>query len=199
MELKVVIESRRSIRKFQPDPVPDEYIQELLEAARLAPSGNNIQPWKFVVIKSPESREKLKEYTLGHVAAAPVIIVCCSDLKTYADQRERYEELKAAGALEGLDAPRKTSSYKAPELNRQQLLAYLNLNTAIAVEHIILRATDLGLGSSWVMMFKRKSLASWLELEENIYPLCLVPIGYPTQDPPPRPRKTLEEIIHKVI
>ena len=54
MELKEVIETRRSIRKFKTDPVPEAYIDELLEAARLAPSGGNIQPWRFVVIKSPE-------------------------------------------------------------------------------------------------------------------------------------------------
>jgi len=50
--LKSVIESRRSIRKFLPDPISDEYINEILDAARLAPSGGNIQPWRFVVIKS---------------------------------------------------------------------------------------------------------------------------------------------------
>ncbi|MEN6462571.1 MAG: nitroreductase family protein [Syntrophomonas sp.] len=199
MELKTTIEQRRSIRKFRPEPVPEHWVVEVLEAARLAPSGGNIQPWKYVVIESPEARQKLSQFTLGFVAAAPVVIVCCTDLNAYAEQSKRYKELKESGAFKELAPSSKTASYKAREMDRQQLLSYLNLNTTIAVEHLILRATDLGLGSCWVMMFKRKELAAWLELEEYIYPLCLVPLGFSAESPPQRPRKTLEEIVYKVV
>ncbi len=200
MELKSVIESRRSIRKFLPDSIPDEYINEILDAARLAPSGGNIQPWRFVVIKSPEAREKLKDFTLGFVANAPVIIVCCSDLTADQLKRERLKELTLAGAFEGVvfDAP-KSSSQKSGKMNEDQVRGYINQNTAIAVEHMILRATDLGLGSCWVMMFNRKELARWLQLDNNLYPFCLLPVGFADQKPLPRPRKNLDEIIVKVI
>jgi nitroreductase len=200
MELKSIIESRRSIRKFLPDPIPDEYVNEILDAARQAPSGGNIQPWRFVIIKSPEAREKLKDFTLGFVASAPVIIVCCSDLNANRSYRERYKELRQAGAFEGVvfDAPQ-SSSEKVPSMNEDQIKGYLNLNTAIAVEHMILRATDLGLGSCWVMMFNRQQLASWLQLDNNLYPVCLLPIGFADQKPHSRPRKNLEEIIVKEV
>ncbi len=200
MELKSVIESRRSIRKFLPDPIPDEYINEILDAARLAPSGGNIQPWRFVVIKNPEAREKLHDFTMGFVANAPLTIVCCSDLDASRSYRERYKELRKAGAFEGviLDMP-KSSIQKTDVMNMDQIKGSLNLNTAIAVEHMVLRATDLGLGSCWVMMFNRKELASWLQLDNNLYPFCLLPIGFADQKPLPRPRKNLDEIIVKVI
>ena len=200
MELKAVIESRRSIRKFLPDPIPEEYIHEILEAARLAPSGGNIQPWRFVIIKSKEAREKLKDFTLGFVASAPVIVVCCSDLDSNRSYRERYKELTQSGAFEGVvfDAPQ-SSSERAASMNEDQIRGYTNLNTAIAVENMVLRAADLGLGSCWVMMFNRQELASWLQLDPNIYPVCLLPLGFADQKPHPRPRKTLEEIIIKEV
>lgn len=199
MELQTAIELRRSIRNFRPDPIPDEWVREVLVSARLAPSGGNIQPWKFIVIKSPEAREDLAQYTIGFVAKAPIIIVCCTDLTSYAEQGIRYRELKESGALKELSSPGRTASYKAGEMDRKQLLSYLNLNTTIAVEHLILRATELGLGSCWVMMFKRKELASWLELEDSLYPLCLVPLGFPAESPPQRPRKSLDDITYKVV
>lgn len=200
MELKSVIEARRSIRRFRPDPIPEEHIEQILEAARLAPSGGNTQPWRFVLISSPAAREKLKELTLGFVATAPLTIACCTDLEANRAYRERYRELLQARAFEGvqLKMPEGASPGDAA-MNADQLKGYLNLNTAIAVEHMILRATDLGLGSCWVMMFDRKKLADWLELAPNLVPVCLLPLGYADQQPLPRPRKGLNEIVLKKV
>ena len=80
------IQRRRSIRQFKPDPVPDELINQMLEAARLAPSGGNRQPWRFQIIKEGVLKERLfKEATFGaeHILEAPVIIVCGSELLTF--------------------------------------------------------------------------------------------------------------------
>ena len=202
MELKSAIESRRSIRRFKPDPVPEVYIKALLEAARLAPSGGNIQPWRFVILKSPEARARLSEFTLSFVAAAPVVIACCTDMDAgrLKAQAASYKELRSAGAFAGVNMtmPQSISEQSRPR-SEEQTQGYLHHNTAIAVEHIILRAADLGLGSCWVMMFNRKELAQWLQLPENIHPFCLVPIGYPDQHPPARPRRDLSELIIKEI
>lgn len=200
MELKEVIESRRSIRRFRPDPIPDAYIEQILEAARLAPSGGNVQPWRFVLIQSPEARERLKELTLAFVANAPLTIVCCTDLEANRAYRERYKELLQARAFEGVAMKMpETSESGSTTMNPDQLKGYLNLNTALAVEHMILRATDLGLGSCWVMMFDRRKLRDWLQLEPNLVPVCLLPLGFADQHPNPRPRKSLNEIILRTI
>ena len=84
MELLEAIESRRSIRKFQTKPVVNSLIKELIEAARLAPSGSNLQPTRFVVIKSEEARARLKEASpLPFVSQAPVVIACCADSQSF--------------------------------------------------------------------------------------------------------------------
>ena len=57
-----LVKERRSIRRFKPDPIPDNFIDKIIEVARHAPSGFNMQPWEFVVVKKPELREKIVEY-----------------------------------------------------------------------------------------------------------------------------------------
>ena len=108
MELLKAIQSRRSIRKFKSNEVPNHTIKELLDAARLAPSGSNLQATRFVVIKSPVERMKLKECTpLPFVAHAPVIIACCID-KEAMGRPGQIAQILAAGrdmALMCCDSP----------------------------------------------------------------------------------------------
>ena len=80
MELKEVIEKRKSIRDYEDRPIPEDKLLRVLEAARLAPSGGNRQQWKFVVVRDAEKRQKLFQATGGqaHVGKAPVIIAAVS-------------------------------------------------------------------------------------------------------------------------
>jgi nitroreductase len=82
---KDAIEKRRSIRKFKRKPVPDEQIMALIEAARLAPSASNTQPWRFKIVSDDDTKAKLAEaaYHQSFVAQAPVVLVCCADLQGY--------------------------------------------------------------------------------------------------------------------
>lgn len=199
MELKEVIKRRRSIRKYQAEPVPDEIIYQLLEAARLAPSGTNRQPWRFLIVKNLEARQRLYEaaYHQKFLLEAPVVLVCCADLDTISNTRIRMEELVAAGVF----TPEQIASYPGlnsvpqSEAELKKFVPHLMLNVAIAIEHIILTATDLGLGSCWVQLFNPKAVMQAVNLPPNYVVVALVPIGYPAQDPPARPRIKLEEII----
>lgn len=206
MEVMEAIQSRRSIRKFKEDAVPDEYITEIIEAARLAPSGTNLQPTRFVVIKSKEMREKLSECTpLPFVTKAPVVIACCVDKNSVLTTGERMKELTEAKAFEDTPLDKKTDASKDKDdynkrrsnMSEAALKAYMSLNLAIAVEHMILRATDLGLGSCWIMMVDGEKTKSILELDERYDVVALVPIGYADQAPSQRPRLPLDELIIK--
>jgi len=200
MELVEAIRGRRSIRKFKPDPVPDESIREILEAARLAPSGINIQPWRFVVVKSEEIREKLKTATpLTFVTKAPVIIACCVDTNVFVNASQRARELKEAGAFLGTPLENVDLDEHAKKRRNDKMAAraYLSLNAAIAIDHMTLRAVDLGLGSCWVMMFDQEQVKKVLELDEQFTVVALLPVGYPDQNPAPRPRLAISEILLK--
>lgn len=203
MDVKTAIAERRSIRKYKPDPVPEEVLQELLEAARLAPSGTNHQPWRFIVVKNPEVKKQIQEHSFNQkfLNEAPVLLVCCADISTYAkNTRKRLEELVEAGVFD----KEIISTY--PNANQPMDAATLKgyiphamLNVAIAMENIFLRAVSLGLGSCIVQLMRAKPIAQLLELPEHMIITALMPIGYPDQQPAQRPRLKLEDIIYKVV
>ncbi|SHI20287.1 nitroreductase family protein [Desulfosporosinus lacus] len=202
MELLDAMKARRSIRKFKSDPIPESLITQLIESARLAPSGSNIQPTRFVVIKSDEARRQLGQATpLPFVSQAPVVIACCVSTESFGGLGTRMRELMEAGAftdtpLEKMD----TESYaKRNPMDQATAEAYLRLNAAIAIDHITLRAIDLGLGTCWVMMFDQEKVKQILGLGENYNVVALLPVGYPDQNPTSRPRIELSEILLKEV
>ena len=106
LSTKEAINRRRSIRKFKPDPVPDECITALLESARLALSGCDAQPWRFKVARDPEKKLHLAKaaHDQMFIAEAPVVIVCCADVKGYLD-----------GSVSGIQDLGKIGAVKAPD------------------------------------------------------------------------------------
>ena len=104
MDVKEAISKRRSIRKYQRKEVPLDLIRELIDAARLAPSGSNAQPCRYYLVKDKETREKLKEnqiFEQDFVYQAPVLIVCCSDLQSYRQGIKGWSEENENRATEG--------------------------------------------------------------------------------------------------
>ena len=94
--------------------------------------------------------------------------------------------------------PKKDNSIKS-SVNTKAVKSYLNLNAAIAIEHITLRAVDLGLGSCWVMMYDKEKVKELLGLDENYDVVALLPIGYPNQSPTQRPRFSIDKVSLKEI
>jgi len=201
MDVREAIQKRRSIRRFKTDPVSDDLIQQLLESARLAPSGSNTQPWRFIVVKDAETRKKLQaaSYNQRHVGQAPVIIACCADIKAFGEFPERIDELIAVGAL-----PAKTREVFVPSLKKGgmsadikwHLLIAATGNTDIAIEHMVLQAVELGLGTCWVRWFDDNKVKEILEIPKSIEIIALLPVGYPAEEPPQRPRFGIEKMVY---
>ena len=169
MDVFQVIRDRRSIRKYKDTPVEREKIEQLLDAARLAPSWKNLQCWRFLVLTDPAGKEKVlagfDDDNPGKkgIAAAPVTILVCADPGE-------------SGVENGID--------------------YYIADTAIAFEHLCLAATALGLGSCWMGLFNEAVIKAGLGLPEQIRIVGITPLGYPDQAPKPRPRKDLAEIAY---
>ncbi len=200
MDVREAIRKRRSIRKFKPDPIPEEKIRLLLESARLAPSGTNTQPWRFIVIKDDDTKKKLQEaaHNQRHIGSAPVIIVCCADLKAFREFPERVDELIESGAL-----PERTREVFIPYLKKgmdtvtkDALMVAAAANVAIAVEHIVLRAVEIGLGTCWVRWYEDNKVKEILDIPEHVEVMALLPAGIPDEAPSPRPRLSLDKIVY---
>lgn len=204
------VQQRRSIRSYRSDPVPQEMILQMLEAARLAPSGSNRQPWRFVVVTDPEEKRRLREVSLDQafIEEAPVVFVACADLNAYtqASSRKRTQEFvdfgvqlsgRFAEALARFEDPdyRKTME-SIPDPDPQTVVAPATANTYIAVEHLVLMATALGLGSCWVgAVSHHTAVKTLLNVPDNVVVVALVTVGYATSAPPPRPRLPLDQIL----
>ena len=201
MELSDVIAKRRSIRKFRPEEISDETVQLLLNAARLAPSASNLQPWRFIVAKSPATKELLRQCTpCKFIINAAAVFVCCADLKAMTTRERRIGELMEAGVFRDIDMDLSDSlTYDSNVMDVNAVKANLLMNVAIAVEHIVLKAVDLGMGSCWIGLFDRDMVRNVLALDESIYPVVLLPVGYTNQSPNERPRLPLNQLMLKVI
>lgn len=199
MTVKEAIAARRAIRSYKPDPVSQEDILELLEAARLAPSGTNHQPWRFIVVRDPELKKAIQDASFDqkYISEAPVLLVCCADLTSYAhvNTRERLSELIACGA----SSPDSLETYPALKMedSHEALMGYRShamLNVALAMENIALRAVELGLGTVIIQLIRAKQLAKLLDLPDTMVITALMPVGYPNEDPKPRPRLPLKDL-----
>lgn len=202
MELNQAIQGRRSIRRYQDIPVPQSAVNEMIEAARLAPSGANSQPWRFVVVRSQEKRNALREGTVRFAADAPLVIACCVDLDSYRDIDKLGQAMYQHGMYDGVDNTTKVfDEFVRTErpLEESALRSYCMFNSAFAVENMVLRAHDLGLGTCIVAMFNQTVVRELLELPDNLVITMLISVGYPAEDPGPRPRLSMGELLLKEI
>ncbi len=196
------IEARRSVRSFAAGPVSREELQSLFEAARLAPSSLNSQPWRFKAVTDPETLSFLgtSEATRSQswLAKAPAVIVCCADLSGYVRDSQAaaffYKENKiiTGETMDGIETY-VARAERDPELAKFGACA---MNTGLAVSFMMLRAVEMGLGTCWVGMFDEQAIKKRLELAPGLRVVCLLAVGRPSEEAAvPRKRKSLEEIV----
>ena len=157
MALSDIVKHRRSIRDFLDKPVERDKIMMCLEAARLAPSACNSQPWKFIVVDDPQVKWKLCEAAFDGVYAinsfckkAPVIVVIVSEKSNFL--------ARMGGMFRGTQ--------------------YYLIDIGIAGEHFVLQAEDLGLGTCWMGWFDEKAVKSVLNIPQDRKIDILIAMGY---------------------
>lgn len=198
------IDRRHSVRAFLPDPLAEDEITALLEAARRAPSSLNSQPWRFKVVTDPEDLAwfgtKEASRKQAWLAKAPAIVVCCADLAGYVkDSQANVFFLKESKMVDG--EPLKgieTYVSKAESDSEMARFGASAMNVAIAVSFMMLRAVELGLGTCWLGMFDEAAIKARLGIPESLRLVCLLAVGRPREaQAPPRRRKDLDEIVLK--
>jgi nitroreductase len=196
-----IIKNRRSIRKFKSCPVDDEHLEMIIEAARLAPSGTNRQPWRFILMTSEKEKNIIKNAVIQpFVLEAPALFICCLDRSSFTRGlvEKRMQELVEAQVV-SREAADYIKQRKMPlSVDDVILPPSVYLDLGIAIENMVLMATSLGLGSCWVRLFDAQQVREALSLPTRIEPVVLLPVGYPAETPPPRPRLKRDELLIKI-
>jgi len=164
MEYFELIEKRYSVRAYRSKPIEEEKLQKVLDAARMAPTAANRQPFRFIVIHTQGRESELKRiYSREWFFKAPVVICAC------AVPDEAWTRIDGKN--------------------------YSDVDTTIAMDHLILAAADQGLGTCWVAAFDPSAAREVLGLSENEEPVAFTPLGYPADEPKPKKRKALSDLI----
>ena len=170
MKFLALANQRYSMRKFDSRPVEPEVLNQILEAARIAPTATNAQPVRILVLDTPETLAPLDEckVTRYHFHA-PVVLMVCYD-KTASWKRVRYDG-KEMGEVDA----------------------------AIATTHMMLAATDMGLGTTWVAAFDPAAAREAYQVPEHLEIVALLPMGYPAADVEPAPKHFQREPMEHMV
>jgi nitroreductase len=170
MEFYEAVMTRRSVRSYKPDLVPEDALNRILEAVRMAPSGSNRQPWKFIVVTDSEKRRRLMEICgkQRFVGEAPVAIVGC-----------------------GKDVKYNRGGYMRDK-------AFL-VDVSIAFTHLLLAARAEGLGTCWIGDFENRKVKELFDVPDDFDVVAVTPLGYPDGDAFKETdmRKPFEDVVSK--
>jgi nitroreductase len=160
MDILEMIRKRRSIREFEDRAVPDEAMDDLVEALRWAPSAGNLQSRFFYFVLNETLRQELAEaaYAQDFIAQAPLVVVACADRRIAHTYGRRGTDL------------------------------YMIQDASASLQNLLLVAHERGLGAVWVGSFDEERVRSLLDIPDDLRPVALVPVGWPAEKPSPRSR-----------
>ena len=198
MEFKELVKNRRSIRQYQPTPVREATIQELLEIIGYSVSAMNLQPWKIKVVSDQEAKDKVCGCTFGmnQVRACSHVLVLCADVD-YPSIIARAEKAQAeAGVPEEM---RKRLVEMATGLtgrmSDEEKLHWSKEQVYIALGNAVNGAYSLGLGANPMTAFNPAEVARVLELPATVVPTVIVTVGYSAEDGQPKLRHPVSDIL----
>ena len=165
MSVYETIRDRGSIRRYKAQPIPEKELETILDAARLAQSAANRQPWQFVVVTDEATKKALVSAAgqQSFVRDAAATIVCIVDPEACAN----------VGPFSGF-----------------------LIDAAIAIENMVLTAWDQGIGSCWIGAYNERETKQLLGIPDHLRVVSLLTLGYPDEEPGPKKRKSLDEIVH---
>jgi nitroreductase len=166
MHFADLIKTRYSVRAYRPDPVEDDKLAQVLEAVRIAPSASNRQPFAIVILHTQGREDELKSIYNKDWFVQPPLVLCICGIPGEAWTR------------------------------RSDRKSMCDVDAAIAMDHLTLAATDLGLGTCWIAAFEMDAARKVLGVPDDVEPLLFTPLGYPLDSVRPKQRKSIENLVH---
>lgn len=164
MDFIELAKQRYSCRSYKPDPVSDDKLKQVLEAARLAPTACNIQPFRLIVIHTKGRETELRRIYSSHWFTEAPVVICACGIPSEAWIRRDGKN-------------------------------YWEVDVTIAMDHLILAAASLGLGTCWIGAFNPEAARQVLGLPAGVEPLAFTPLGYPADRCGSKERKSLDQLV----
>lgn len=198
MEFKDIVMNRRAIRQYEPRPVPEDVIHELLEIIGYSVSAINLQPWKIKVVSDKETKEKVFAATFGmeQTRTCSHALILCADVD-YPSIIARLDKAMAAAGIpdERREGTVAFASQVSGGMSAEQRLAWSREQVHIALGNAVNGAYSLGLGACPMTAFDPAALGRTLGLAETLIPTAIVTVGYAAEDGAPKLRHPVSDII----
>jgi nitroreductase len=174
-----VLLDRRATSHFLPDPVPDEYLEAILRFGAQAPSGYDLQPWRFIIVRDPEERRRLQRVAFNQpkVAEAPVVVIA---LGMKEEWKKHADEVFREGARRGAGNPDTVEQYKQGAfafLSHQEMAAWVNRHTMIAGTVMMLTAEAYGFDTAPMEGFDAAGVKREFGVPDEAEVVALLAIG----------------------
>jgi nitroreductase len=187
-------DSRRSVRKFTSEPVPEGDLRELVRIAGRAPSAFNVQPWRFVVVTDPATKERLREAAFGQqqVSGAPAVVVLYSDMRDALESIDEAIHPDVQG--EKREAQKRSLLGSFAKRDDEGREAWAAEQSNIALGYLLLAAEGMGLGTSPMLGFEPEKVKEILGLPRHVRIPAMVAVGYPAEEGFSSHRRSVETI-----
>ncbi|MDW5264515.1 MULTISPECIES: nitroreductase family protein [Acidobacteriaceae] len=180
--LSEAIEGRRATPSFDGEPIPPEDLQQILDAGLHAPSGYNMQPWRFVVVQSPEQKKRLRaaSYNQGKVEEASAVIVACGDADGWRKDIDLMLQQGREGGMPESYAAQARSSVTnyLSGFSSDQMHGWLNKMVMIALTHMMLMAEVMGYDTAPMEGFEQDKVHEVLRLPLSYLVVALLGVGH---------------------
>ena len=185
LSLTEAIETRRAARAFRSDPIPDDVLLAILNLGLQSPSGYNLQPWRFIVVREQTNKDKLKAcaFEQPQISQAPVVLICCGDRRV--NQTDYIEEIIQLGIAAGGVNEKYAEFMRGaiPQLFEykpcfESLEAWTNRHTMLAVAHLMIVAKAFGVDSCPMEGFVTSQVKEAFNIPTEVDVCCLLPLGY---------------------
>lgn len=200
METKEILKQRRSVHYFDSSKeISDEQFRELFDLVKLSPSGYNLQPWEFILVRDPENKKRLRKcaFNQHHVEESSATVIVCGNMDPTKYAEKNFKDWVKHGYFSEIDVEKTMKQLNKLKQDEEFCKMWTLRSTCLAAMQLIIAAEDMGIGSCPMEGFNPEMTAKEFGIPDDVLPIMLIALGYESKPALPRNyRRPFEEIVH---
>ncbi len=200
METRDVLSQRRSVHYFDSSKeISEEQIRELFDLVKLAPSGYNLQPWEFILVRDPENKKKLRKcaFNQHHVEESSTSVIVCGNMDPTKYAEKNFNDWVKHGYFSEIDVEKTMAQLNKLKEDENFCKMWTMRSTCLAAMQLMIAAEDMGIGTCPMEGFNPEMTAKEFGIPKDVLPIMIIAMGYESKAALPRNyRRPFEEIVH---